>query len=261
MTKLRLTLTGITLAWALLLLVNCSMTQVESRQTPTDQPTTVSRVQPLTKPLPSEPETVAEPAPYVHTVSRSGETLVAISSWYTGSADNWKRLVEANSGLNPRRIKVGDEILIPAALMKTQLTMPADFMNPSASKKSAPSRVEPTPYVHAVRRSGETLAAISTWYTGSADNWKRLVEANSGLNPRRINVGDKILIPAALMKTQQPMPADFMASKAQVKKNAPTTSSPKKPTETNRIDLFGPIETNEAGENPDVVGLPLESIE
>lgn len=179
MTKLRLTLTGITLAWALLLLVNCSMTQVESRQTPTDQPTTVSRVQPLTKPLPSEPETVAEPAPYVHTVSRSGETLVAISSWYTGSADNWKRLVEANSGLNPRRI----------------------------------------------------------------------------------NVGDKILIPAALMKTHQPMPADFMASKAQVKKNAPTTSSPKKPTETNRIDLFGPIETNEAGENPDVVGLPLESIE
>jgi len=237
------------------------MTQVESRQTPTDQPTSVSPVQRLTKPLPPEPETVAEPAPYVHTVSRSGETLVAISSWYTGSADNWKRLVEANNGLNPRRIKVGDEILIPAALMKTQLRMPADFMNPSASKKSAPSRVEPTPYVHAVRRSGETLIAISSWYTGSADNWKRLVEANSGLNPRRINVGDKILIPAALMKTHQPMPADFMASKAQVKKNAPTTSSPKKPTETNRIDLFGPIETNEAGENPDVVGLPLESIE
>ena len=63
------------------------------------------------------------------------------------------------------------------------------------------------------------------------------------------------------MKTQQPMPADFMASKAQVKKNVPTTSSPKKPTETNRIELFGPIETSEAGENPDVVGLPLESIE
>jgi nucleoid-associated protein YgaU len=237
------------------------MTQEEPRQTPTDQPTAVSPVQPLTKPLPPEPETVAEPAPYVHTVSRSGETLVAISSWYTGSADNWKRLVEANNGLNPRRIKVGDKILIPAALMKTQMTMPVDFMNPSASKKSVPSRVETTPYVHTVRRSGETLIAISNWYTGSADNWKRLVDVNKGLNPRRINVGDQILIPAALMKTQQPMPADYMASKAQVKKNVPTKSSPKKPTETNRIDLFGPIETNEAGENPDVVGLPLESIE
>jgi nucleoid-associated protein YgaU len=261
MTKSRLTLTGITLAWALLLLVNCSMTQEEPRQTPTDQPTAVSPVQPLTKPLPPEPETVAEPAPYVHTVSRSGETLVAISSWYTGSADNWKRLVEANNGLNPRRIKVGDKILIPAALMKTQMTMPVDFMNPSASKKSVPSRVEPTPFVHTVRQPGETLIAISHWYTGSADNWKRLVDVNKGLNPRRINVGDQILIPAVLMKTQQPMPADYMASNAQVKKNVPTTSSPKKPTETNRIDLFGPIETNEAGENPDVVGLPLESIE
>ncbi|MFZ1956236.1 MAG: hypothetical protein WAU34_12125, partial [Desulfobacterales bacterium] len=93
MTKSRLTLTGITLAWALLLLVNCSMTQVEPRQTPTDQPTAVSPVLPLTKPLPPEPETVVEPAPYFHIVSRSGETLVAISSWYTGSADNWKRLV------------------------------------------------------------------------------------------------------------------------------------------------------------------------
>lgn len=179
MTKSRLTLTGTTLAWVLLLLVNCSKTQVETRQTPTDQPASVSPVQPLTKPQPPKPETAVEPAPYVHTVSRSGETLAAISSWYTGSADNWKSLVQANNGLNPRRIKVGD----------------------------------------------------------------------------------KILVPAAIMKTQQPMPADFMASKNQVKKNVPTTSSPKKPTETNRIELFGPIETNDAAENPDVVGLPLESIE
>ena len=133
-------------------------------------------------------------------------------------------------------------------------------MNLKASKKSVPSRVEPAPYVHTVRRSGETLIAISHWYTGSADNWKRLVEANNGLNPRRIQVGDKILIPEELMKTQQPMPADYMASKTQ-KKKVPTTSSPTQPTETNRIDLFGPIENNDAAENPDLVGLPLESIE
>ena len=178
MVKSRLILTGITLAWALLLLVNCSRTQVESRQTPTDQPSLVYAVQPAPELQPPEPETVAEPAPYVHTVSRSGETL----------------------------------------------------------------------------------AAISRWYTGSADNWKRLVDVNKGLNPRRIRVGDKILIPKELMKTQQPMPADFMALKTQ-EKRVPTTSTPIKPTETNRIELFGPIENNDAAENPDVVGLPLESIE
>jgi len=260
MTKSRLTLTGLTLAGALLVLVNCNRTRVESRQTTTDPPSLVYAVKPAPEPQRPEPKTALEPAPYVHTVLRSGETLIAISRWYTGAADNWKRLVQANNGLNPRRIKVGDKVLIPAALMKTQRTMPADFMNPSASKKSVPSRVEPAPYVHDVRRSGETLIAISRWYTGSADNWKRLVQANNGLNPQRINVGDKILIPGELMKTQQPMPADFMASKTQ-EKRAPTTSSPNKPTETNRIELFGPIENNDTVENPDAVGLPLESIE
>ena len=178
MTKSRLTLTGITLASALLLLVNCSRTQVESRQTQTDQPSLVYAVQPAPEPQPPEPENAVEPEPYVHTV----------------------------------------------------------------------------------RRSGETLVAISRWYTGSADNWKRLVDANNGLNPRQVRVGDKILIPGELMKTQQVMPADFMASKTQ-EKRAPTTSSPNKTTETNRIELFGPIENNDTVENPDVVGLPLESIE
>ncbi|MEN8692543.1 MAG: LysM domain-containing protein [Desulfobacterales bacterium] len=260
MTKSRMILTGITLAGALLLLVNCSRNRVESRQTPTDQPSLVYAVQPAPEPQPPEPETAVEPAPYVHTVRRSGETLIAISRWYTGAADNWKRLVDVNNGLNPRRIRVGDEILIPEELMKTHQPMPADFMTSKAPKKSVPSRVEPAPYVHTVRRSGETLVAISRWYTGSADNWKRLVETNNGLNPRRVRVGDKILIPGELLKTQQSMPADFMALKTQ-EKRAPTTSSPNKPTETNRIELFGPIENNDTVENPDVVGLPLESIE
>jgi LysM repeat protein len=260
MTKSRLTLTGITLASALLLLVNCSRTQVESRQTQTDQPSLVYAVQPAPEPQPPEPENAVEPAPYVHTVRRSGETLIAISRWYTGAADNWKRLVDVNNGLNPRRIRVGDKILIPEELMKTLQPMPADFMTSKAPKKSMTSRVEPAPYVHTVRRSGETLVAISRWYTGSADNWKRLVDANNGLNPRQVRVGDKILIPGELMKTQQVMPADFMASKTQ-EKRAPTTSSPNKTTETNRIELFGPIENNDTVENPDVVGLPLESIE
>jgi nucleoid-associated protein YgaU len=220
----------------------------------------VYAVQLAPEPQPPEPETAVEPAPYVHTVRRSGETLIAISRWYTGAADNWKRLVDVNNGLNPRRIRVGDEILIPEEIMKTHQPMPADFMNTKTQKKSVPAGVIPAPYVHAVRRSGETLVAISRWYTGSADNWKHLVEANNGLNPRRVRVGDKILIPAELVKTQQPMPADFMALKTQ-EKRAPTTSSPNMTTETNRIELFGPIENNDAVENPDAVGLPLESIE
>jgi nucleoid-associated protein YgaU len=260
MVKSRLIPTGITLAWALLLLVNCSRTQVESRQTQTDPPSLVYAVKPAPEPQTPEPETALEPQPYVHAVRRSGETVIAISRWYTGSAENWKRLVDVNNGLNPRRIRVGDKILIPGELMKTQQAMPADYMNSSAPKKSMASRVEPAPYVHTVRRSGETVIAISRWYTGSAENWKRLVDINNGLNPRRIRVGDKILIPGELMKTQQAMPTDFMASTDQ-EESVPPASPSKKPTESNPIELFGPIDNNDAAGNPDVVGLPLESIE
>jgi LysM repeat protein len=255
MTKSWLTLTGITLAWVLLLLVNCSRTQLESRHVKTDQPPLVHTVQPA-----PEPETAAEPAPYAHTVRQSGETLIAISRWYTGATDNWKRLVDVNNGLNPRRIRVGDKILIPEELMKTHQPMPADFMALKAPQKSVPSRVKAPPYVHTVRQSGETLVAISRWYTGSADNWKRLVDANNGLNPRRVRVGDKILIPGELVKTQEVMPADFMTVRIQ-ENRTPITSSPIKATESNRIELFGPIENNDPAENPGAVGLPLESIE
>ncbi len=260
MTKLRLALTGITLAAWALLLVNCSRTQVESRPIKADQPSLVYAVQPAPEPQPPELKTTIEPPPYVHTVRRLGETLIAISNWYTGTADNWKRLVDVNNGINPRRIRVGDKIRIPEALMKTHQPMPADFMTLKAPQKTVPSRVEPPPYVHIIRRSGETLVAISRWYTGSADNWKRLVDANKGLNPRRVRVGDKILIPGELMITQETMPADFMATKIQ-EDRASITSSSNKATESNQIELFGPIENNDAVENPGAVGLPLESIE
>jgi LysM repeat protein len=259
MTKLPSALTGIILAWALLL-VNCSRTQIESRPIKTDQPSSVFAVQPAPERQPPQPETAVEPAPYVHTVSRSGETLIAISNWYTGAADNWKRLVDVNNGINPRRIRVGDKIRIPEALMKTHQPMPADFMALKAPQKTGPSRVEPPSYVHVVRRSGETLVAISRWYTGAADNWKRLVDANNGLSPRRVRVGDKILIPGELMITQETMPADFMASKDQDDR-ASITNSPNKATESNQIELFGPIDNNDAVENPGAIGLPLESIE
>ncbi len=260
MAKWRTVLIGITFASALLWLVGCSSARIEPRQTSNDQPISGPSVEPAPAPQPPRLETVVKSASYFHTVRRSGETLAVISLWYTGSVDNWKRLVEANNGLNPRRIRIGDEILIPEEFLKTHQPMPLGFTTPKTLPKSGSAPVKPAPYVHTVRRSGETLGAISFWYTGSVDNWKRLVEANNGLNPANVHLGDKILIPGELMKTHRPMPAGFMNPRVQAKEV--TAARPPTPqTETGRIDLFGPIEHNDAVENPDAVGLPLESIE
>lgn len=73
---------------------------------------------------------------------------------------------------------------------------------------------------HTVKYSGETLGAIAAWYTGSAGNWSRILDANPGLKVNRIRMGDEILIPYEIVRKEQPMPQRFVSGKA--KTEAPT---------------------------------------
>lgn len=66
-------------------------------------------------------------------------------------------------------------------------------------------------YKHTVRWSGESLSLIAKWYTGSFKNWKKLAEANPRINPNLIKPGQVILIPPALVKTQEPLPQKVAA--------------------------------------------------
>jgi|GEM_PF-4508757 len=70
-------------------------------------------VRPPVQPFPSEDQL----SHVTHTVKASGETLFAIAAWYTGQGLNWKQIVEANPGLNPNRIKIGEVIHIPRKLV------------------------------------------------------------------------------------------------------------------------------------------------
>jgi len=60
-----------------------------------------------------------------------------------------------------------------------------------------------------VQRQGETLGAISSWYTGSQGNWRTLASLNPGLDPTAMHVGDRIEIPQSMMQRRQPMPAGY----------------------------------------------------
>ena len=59
-----------------------------------------------------------------HTVKYSGETLGSISSWYTGNSNNWKTIQSHNKGLNVNRIRVGNKIYIPRALVRRTQPLP-----------------------------------------------------------------------------------------------------------------------------------------
>ena len=117
-------------------------------------------------------------------------------------------------------------------------------------------------FTHKIKWPGENLGFIARWYTGSSKNWMHLVEANPDINPRRIDIGDSVLIPEALLKTRQPMPIDFLSS-ATDKRKAPSPLSTKQPAISDKIELFGPIdtETKTIGVDDTHSPLPLETIE
>jgi len=147
---------------------------------------------------------------------------------------------------------------------------------PSEVKPPSPTS-EPGFYIHRVRWPGETLSTISQWYTGSWKKWKSLSKANPSLHPNRIEIGDNIFIPETLMKSRKPMPISFLSSSVRKKSVQPFPSkkssiesdtvdlfgpmdTDQPSIESHRVELFGPIENNRVSKNSDTIELfkPIE---
>jgi len=103
------------------------------------------------------------------------------------------------------------------------------------------SEPQPQPYIHEVRWPGETLSHIARWHTSSVSNWEKIAEANPGLNPRRIQIGDKILIPEKLLKVRKPMPREYVHSLV-APKRPPSATSVQRFKDPEKAELFGPAE-------------------
>lgn len=64
-------------------------------------------------------------------------------------------------------------------------------------------------FTHTARWTWETLDYVAEWYTGDAKNSKKLTEINPYVNPRKIVVGSKVVIPVSLLTTSEPLPQNF----------------------------------------------------
>jgi hypothetical protein len=112
-------------------------------------------------------------------------------------------------------------------------------------KPTSPARAESpgekSYFTHTVKFPRETVSIIAGWYTGNIENWKALAEANPDIDPTRIFVGNKILIPEDMMKTREPMPKEFVDGFYKPKKGkAPTAKPGPPPAKEEEIELFGP---------------------
>ena len=133
---------------------------------------------------------------FIHTSRWSWETLDYVAEWYTGDAGNSKKLSEINPDLNPQKIAVGSEVVIPVSLLTTREPLPQNFIGES----------HPDFYKHSVRWPGESLSLIASWYTGASKNWRQLAKSNPHLNPNQIKSGNVVMIPTSLLKTRVPLP-------------------------------------------------------
>lgn len=171
---------------------------------------------------------------FEHRVKWPGETLSLIAGWYTGRYGNWKAIAQANPGLNPNRITVGNIIYIPPEMMKTKKPLPRKVV----------SKTLPGYFAHTVVYSNEKFSAIAKWYTGNVENRRAIAKANPDIDPEFLLVGDEIYIPSSLLKTRKAMVAKsnpLSSAKSTKKSPASVDDAEASPAaKPKKIRLFGP---------------------
>ena len=67
---------------------------------------------------------------------------------------------------------------------------------------------------HLVRYPGESLTGIASWYTGTPGNWRAVLDANPGIDPKKMRLGSLVRIPERLAVRTYPPPQGFWPSQA-----------------------------------------------
>jgi hypothetical protein len=168
---------------------------------------------------------------YKHTVRWPGESLSLIASWYTGSSKNWRKLAKFNPRLNPNRIRDGQVIMIPTALLKTRVALPEKV----AAKYTSGY------FAYKVKKNNENLKDIAQWYTGDSANRNLLARANPDLNADHLKKGNEVYIPPNLLKTRDPIQlSEPAASLSKPAVRMPAAQPQKASADDEPIKLFGP---------------------
>lgn len=123
-------------------------------------------------------------SPYIdHIVQYPGETLSIIANWYTGSGRNWELVLDANPGVDPRRIRLGDLIRIPRELLVREDAMPRSAV-PGAGGAAPRSRPSASANTSAPARATASAAEdvdSSAGETGRTWDWEKQDAADSSV--------------------------------------------------------------------------------
>jgi nucleoid-associated protein YgaU len=114
-----------------------------------------------------------------HTVG-NGELLGDIALKYYKSSKQWRKIAEANPGIDPKNLKVGQKLVIPGLAAKTS---------------DAPVVAGAGERTYTIK-SGDTLYLVAKKELGSASRWKEIEKLN-GVSSSELRVGQVIKLPAS----------------------------------------------------------------
>lgn len=148
---------------------------------------TAAPTAPISTPPAKSTTPAAAPAGADYTV-KSGDTLEAIARAQLGDGQKWRAIVEMNPGLDPKALKVGQKLKMPAGGTAT------------AKESSAPATgaANSATNTYTVQK-GDTLVAIARKFYGGDSDWKRILDANSSVlkgDAAALRPGMKLTIPA-----------------------------------------------------------------
>ena len=175
----------------------------------------------VTSPAGAGSPTISSMAPAVP----SGDTTVyKVKKGDTGTkigretGVNWSQIVAVNPGLDARRLKIGQEIRIPAgggaakapvsvstkpAVSGFQAPNPDDGPTGAAlpGSNTAVESAVPTTTAPATGEvevlEGDTYSRLAERYLGDKNLYMKFVKANPGIDPKRLRPGMRVKLPAA----------------------------------------------------------------
>jgi nucleoid-associated protein YgaU len=136
---------------------------------------------------PTQPTPTEEGQYYV---IKRGDTFESLAEKHYGSKNKWSIIQDANPGVNPKRLKIGQKILIPTKTTEPETT-PVETVE---SEKTY------------IVKSGDTLEGISMRFYKSRRFAQKIFDANKEKieNPNSLKVGTKIVIPE--VRKEEPAP-------------------------------------------------------
>jgi len=172
-------------------------------------------------PTPGKPEADAIPSEFGYTVV-AGDNVWKISSKVYGDGKFTQKIVDANKDINTAKLKPGMVVKIPMIQNKTILVKLPSFADARngksspvavATKETKPAGNKPLLAQKLIKvesqeessmaathkiESGETLGSIAKKYYGVSGpkTIARIVDANKGLDPAKLKVGQEIALPA-----------------------------------------------------------------